>query len=130
MRTSKELRYVGAGDYDCGLILDISYDEIVRHLHSFTGVVGFIDGKQTGAKPRFNPICEASQCDYPVLSKDYYLIGYIDILNKRAKQLKFSTDENIPWDYLTNDAVLNLRFSEFQPMVIGSNGEFFEPAII
>jgi hypothetical protein len=94
MRNSKEIdvkqmRFIGKENFVDGVRLDIDFDDIFENLPYFGGVLGLKDNGSIGGKPRFNCLYPDTHCDMPILSKDYYLIGFTDSLNGDSVIFRF-----------------------------------------
>ena len=99
----KKLRYIDDKAFDKGIILDITFEDIIDVVNDFESVIG-LDGsnKPVFAKPRFKLVMPANHCDMPMLTNDNYLIGFTDARSSAAVKYRFFF-EHCGIEYLNDD---------------------------
>ena len=109
----KQLRYVGNNKFNNPIILDVDFDTLFPYLCGIENIIGYNNDRNTIGKPRFNCLFPSTHCDYPILSKDYYLIGFTDSLNSDSAKFKFACGAGN--EYLKNSKILrdSIEFINF-----------------
>ena len=113
---AKKMRCIPLEDFDYGIRLDIKFDDIFFQISGFKNLI-IVDQDISkivgGGKPRFSAIAPTTNCNMPVLSEDYYLIGFCDTVGHYSKNAepriyKFVFDGLDRWDYINLESSLVL----------------------
>ena len=106
---AKKMRYIPSEDFDYGIRLDIKFDNIFSDIDGFRQLI-IVDqskSKIIGAgKPRFSAVAPSTHCDMPILSADYYLIGFCDCIGHHQESgiYKFVYEGLDHWDYIAESS--------------------------
>jgi len=112
-KIAKEIRFFGEDNFHKGARLNISFEEVAPYLSNFSSVVGFNEDGAANGKPRFDAIVPMPHCDMPLLSEDYYLIGFTDSVNSSTVKFRFYFDD-CGGEYLNNHEDLEKWLSQFE----------------
>jgi hypothetical protein len=86
---AKAMRFIGEDNFTYGVRLNVKFDDISESIDAFTSVLAMsAEGVPIG-KPIFNAVMPSYGYTMPLLTSDYFLIGFTDCLNKRGVSFRF-----------------------------------------
>lgn len=100
----QNLRFVGQDNFNSGVVLDISFSDIIPDINNFLSVIGLNKDNKPIGKPRFTRVVPQTHCEMPMLTNDYYLIGFTDVLNRSSEKFRFLF-EHCGGEYITKDGM-------------------------